>query len=140
MNNSHTLKKRNRVAEKERNKKKLLLKSAQNCTNISLFNSAGQTKKLTADSHGKYEENNLKLQMLSNTTLNDQAADNYTVKSNVCLTDTDLPTNSYTVLEESIGKGMMELLQSDMNEVNIDTSKCIGNATNRAANMQGVYT
>lgn len=34
---------------------------------------------------------------------------------------------------------MMELLQSAMNEVNIDTSKCIGNATDGAANMQGAY-
>lgn len=40
---------------------------------------------------------------------------------------------------ESTGKGMMELLQSAMNEVNIDTSKCIGNATDGAANMQGAY-
>jgi len=40
---------------------------------------------------------------------------------------------------ESTGKGMMELLQSAMNEVNIDTSKCIGNATDGAANRQGAY-
>lgn len=29
----------------------------------------GHTKKLTAESHGKYEENNTELQMLSNTAL-----------------------------------------------------------------------
>lgn len=44
MNNSHTLKKRKGRAEKERNRKKqLLLKSAQNWTEIiSLFHTAGK--------------------------------------------------------------------------------------------------
>lgn len=40
---------------------------------------------------------------------------------------------------ESTGKGMMELLQSAMNENNIDISKCIGNATYGAANMQDAH-
>jgi len=40
---------------------------------------------------------------------------------------------------ESNRKGMIELLQSAMNEVNIDTSKCSGKATDGATNMQGAY-
>lgn len=40
---------------------------------------------------------------------------------------------------DSTGKGMMELLQSALEEVKVDPEKCIGNATDGAANMQGVY-
>lgn len=40
---------------------------------------------------------------------------------------------------ESTGKGMMELLQSPLEEVKVDPEKCIGNATDGAANMQGIY-
>ncbi|KAL4119802.1 hypothetical protein QTP88_012569 [Uroleucon formosanum] len=40
---------------------------------------------------------------------------------------------------DSTGKGMMELLQSALEEVKVNPEKCIGNATDGAANMQGVY-
>lgn len=40
---------------------------------------------------------------------------------------------------DSTGKGMMELLQCALEEVKVDPAKCIGNATDGAANMQGIY-
>lgn len=40
---------------------------------------------------------------------------------------------------DSTGKGMMELLQCTLKEINVDPAKCIGNATDGAANMQGIY-
>lgn len=40
---------------------------------------------------------------------------------------------------DSTGKEIMELLQGALEEVKVDPIKCIGNATDGAANMQDIY-
>lgn len=40
---------------------------------------------------------------------------------------------------DSTGKGMMELLQSSLDEVQVNIKNCVGNATDGAANMQGIF-
>ena len=43
------------------------------------------------------------------------------------------------VASDTSGKGFLELLKTTLEKYNIDIQHCIGNATDGAANMQGVY-